>query len=101
MVFAPPSRRDGAAPLDPAPNTLVFRVQPDEGIELHIGMKEPGAGSVVRQVSLSVDFDSMFDPAPEAYERLIHDVLCGDSTLFPRREEIEQSWRVIDPLLHY
>jgi glucose-6-phosphate 1-dehydrogenase len=80
-------------------NVLIFRVQPDDGIELHIGAKRPGGGMHIQPVSLGTDFRSVFDEAPEAYERLIRDVLCGDATLFPRREEVESSWRIIDPLL--
>lgn len=82
-------------------NVLVFRVQPDDGIELRIGAKRPGSGMHIEPISLRMDFGSVFDPAPEAYERLIRDVIRGDATLFPRHEEVEMSWRVIDPLLDF
>ena len=101
VTFRPPAHGSPAARAAAVSNVLVFRVQPDDGIELHIGAKRPGGGMHIQPVSLGMDFRSVFDPAPEAYERLICDVLRGDATLFPRREEVEWSWRVIDPLLDY
>jgi glucose-6-phosphate 1-dehydrogenase len=101
VMFTPPAHGSPAARAAAVSNVLVFRVQPDDGIELHIGAKRPGGGMHIQPVSLGMDFRSVFDPAPEAYERLICDVLRGDATLFPRREEVEWSWRVIDPLLEH
>jgi glucose-6-phosphate 1-dehydrogenase len=101
VTFTPPVHGSPAARAAAVSNVLVFRVQPDDGIELHIGAKRPGGGMHIQPVSLGMDFRSVFDPAPEAYERLISDVLRGDATLFPRREEVEWSWRVIDPLLEH
>ncbi|MDV6286671.1 glucose-6-phosphate dehydrogenase [Rhodococcus jostii] len=101
VTFTPPAHGATAARGAAVSNVLVFRVQPDDGIELHIGAKRPGGGMHIQPVSLGMDFRSVFDPAPEAYERLICDVLRGDATLFPRREEVEWSWRVIDPLLEH
>ncbi|WP_327098200.1 glucose-6-phosphate dehydrogenase [Nocardia vinacea] len=101
VVFNPPAHGSGRAHLTPVSNVLTFRVQPDDGIALQIGAKSPGGGMDVREVSLDMNFRSVFDQAPEAYERLIHDVLRGDPTLFPRREEIEWAWRIIDPLLEH
>ena len=89
MTFRPPAHGSPAARAAAVFNVLVFRVQPDDGIELHIGAKRPGGGMHIQPVSLGMDFRSVFDPAPEAYERLICDVLRGDATLFPRREEVE------------
>nr|WP_237726835.1 glucose-6-phosphate dehydrogenase [Rhodococcus jostii] len=101
VTFTPPAHGSPAARAAAVSNVLVLRVQPDDGIELHIGAKRPGGGMHIQPVSLGMDFRSVFDPAPEAYERLICDVLRGDATLFPRREEVEWSWRVIDPLLEH
>ncbi|UTM39361.1 glucose-6-phosphate dehydrogenase [Rhodococcus pyridinivorans] len=101
VTFKLPSHGTAAARTGAVPNVLVFRVQPDDGIELQIGAKRPGEGMHIQPVSLGMDFRSVFDPAPEAYERLICDVLRGDATLFPRREEVEYSWRIIDPLLQH
>jgi glucose-6-phosphate 1-dehydrogenase len=80
-------------------NQLVIRVQPDEGITLKFGSKVPGSMMEVRDVSMDFLYGEAFtESSPEAYERLILDVLLGDSTLFPRNAEVEASWRVIDPL---
>jgi glucose-6-phosphate 1-dehydrogenase len=80
-------------------NQLVLRVQPDEGVTLKFGSKVPGSAMEVRDVSMDFLYGEAFtESSPEAYERLILDVLLGDATLFPRAEEVEASWRVIDPL---
>jgi glucose-6-phosphate 1-dehydrogenase len=80
-------------------NQLVIRVQPDEGVTLKFGSKVPGSMMEVRDVSMDFLYGEAFTEAsPEAYERLILDVMLGDATLFPRNEEVEASWRVIDPL---
>jgi glucose-6-phosphate 1-dehydrogenase len=80
-------------------NQLVIRVQPDEGVTLKFGSKVPGSAMEVRDVSMDFLYGEAFtESSPEAYERLILDVLLGDSTLFPRNAEVEASWRVIDPL---
>ncbi|HEY2296221.1 MAG TPA: glucose-6-phosphate dehydrogenase [Jatrophihabitans sp.] len=83
-------------------NQLVIRVQPDEGVTLKFGSKVPGSAMEVRDVSMDFLYGEAFtESSPEAYERLILDVLLGDSTLFPRNAEVEASWRVIDPLEDY
>jgi glucose-6-phosphate 1-dehydrogenase len=83
-------------------NQLVIRVQPDEGVTLKFGSKVPGSAMEVRDVSMDFLYGEAFtESSPEAYERLILDVLLGDSTLFPRNAEVEASWRVIDPLEEY
>ena len=83
-------------------NQLVVRVQPDEGVTLRFGSKVPGSAMEVRDVSMDFLYGESFtESSPEAYERLILDVLLGDQTLFPRNEEVDASWRVIDPLEAY
>ncbi|HEY3630169.1 MAG TPA: glucose-6-phosphate dehydrogenase [Jatrophihabitantaceae bacterium] len=80
-------------------NQLVIRVQPDEGVTLKFGSKVPGTQMEVRDVAMDFLYGEAFtESSPEAYERLILDVLIGDATLFPRNDEVEASWRVIDPL---
>jgi glucose-6-phosphate 1-dehydrogenase len=80
-------------------NQMVIRVQPDEGVTLKFGSKVPGSAMEVRDVAMDFLYGESFtESSPEAYERLILDVLIGDATLFPRSEEVEASWRVIDPL---
>jgi len=83
-------------------NQLVIRVQPDEGVTLKFGSKVPGSAMEVRDVAMDFLYGEAFtESSPEAYERLILDVLIGDATLFPRSEEVEASWRVIDPLENF
>jgi glucose-6-phosphate 1-dehydrogenase len=80
-------------------NQLVVRVQPDEGVTLRFGSKVPGTTMEVRDVAMDFQYGEAFTVAsPEAYERLLLDVLLGDASLFPRNEEVEESWRVIDPI---
>ncbi|GAB3387573.1 glucose-6-phosphate dehydrogenase [Humibacter soli] len=83
-------------------NALVIRVQPDEGVTIRFGSKVPGAGMQVRDVSMDFGYGHAFTEAsPEAYERLILDVLLGDPPLFPRHEEVELSWKILDPIEEY
>jgi glucose-6-phosphate 1-dehydrogenase len=80
-------------------NQLVVRVQPDEGITLRFGSKVPGSAMEVREVSMDFLYNASFtESSPEAYERLLLDVLIGDTTLFPDHNEVEASWQVLDPL---
>jgi glucose-6-phosphate 1-dehydrogenase len=80
-------------------NQLVLRVQPDEGVTLKFGSKVPGSQMEVRDVSMDFLYGEAFtESSPEAYERLILDVLLGDATLFPQAAEVEASWLVVDPL---
>ena len=80
-------------------NQLVVRVQPDEGMTLRFGSKVPGTQMEVRDVAMDFLYGEAFtESSPEAYERLLLDVLLGDASLFPRNEEVEQSWRVVDPI---
>src|SRR3954467_3690049 len=80
-------------------NQLVIRVQPDEGVVLKFGSKVPGTAMELRDIAMDFSYGEAFtDSSPEAYERLVLDVLIGDKTLFPDAAEVEQSWRVVDPL---
>lgn len=84
---------------DLGPNVLVIRLQPDEGIYLQFNAKRPGTHSFIQPVSM--DFcQNCHDGfnSPEAYERLLYDVLRGDSTLFTRWDEVEHSWRFVDQI---
>jgi len=81
------------------PNQLVIRVQPDEGLVLKFGSKVPGTTMEVRDIAMDFQYGEAFtESSPEAYERLVLDVLLGDRTLFPHAAEVEASWAVIDPL---
>jgi glucose-6-phosphate 1-dehydrogenase len=82
-----------------SPNRLVFRISPDEGISLVVDAKIPGRRMMLRPVKLDFAYDSSFDLAsPEAYETLLLEVICGDPTLFIRRDEVEAAWRVVDSI---
>ena len=80
-------------------NTLVIRIQPDEGIALRILCKQPGQAMSIQQVKMDFRYSSSFGKAsPEAYERLLLDAMAGDATLFARRDEVENAWRFIDEI---
>lgn len=81
-------------------NSLVLRIQPDEGIGMNFGAKVPGSAMDIRQVSMNFSYSGSFtETSPEAYERLILDVLVGDPPLFPHQREVELSWKILDPVL--
>ncbi len=86
---------------DLQPNRLIIRLQPDEGIKLWLCVKEPGPGGLrFKYVPLDMNFAEAFTTRqPEAYERLLMDVVRGNQTLFMRRDEVAAAWRYIDPIL--
>lgn len=82
------------------PNTLIFQIQPNEGILLQVGTKRPGMRFVVEDVKMDFSYSGTWKKSlPEAYERLLLDTLHGDSTLFTRSDEVEAEWRVVQPIL--
>ncbi|HQD97663.1 MAG TPA: glucose-6-phosphate dehydrogenase [Propionicimonas sp.] len=82
-------------------NALVLRIQPEEGITLRFGAKVP-ATSELREVNMEFGYDTSFvESSPEAYERLLLDVLRGAEPLFPQPAEVELSWRLLDPVLDH
>ena len=90
---------DAAGPV--LPNHLVIRLQPDEGVQLWLMIKDPGPGGMrLRQVPLDMSFSEAFGARnPDAYERLVLDVVRGNQTLFMRRDEVEAAWAWIAPIL--
>jgi glucose-6-phosphate 1-dehydrogenase len=83
-----------------APNVLVIRVQPEEGIALRFSAKVPGERYRPRTVSMDFRYGRTFAAAsPEAYERLLLDALKGDQTLFTRRDEVEAAWKLVGGIL--
>jgi glucose-6-phosphate 1-dehydrogenase len=87
-----------SAALDP--NVLVLRLQPDEGVSLRFGAKVPVQGLRIRPVNMDFGYGTSFVvDAPDAYETLLLDALEGDATLFTRRDEIEEQWEIVDPIL--
>ncbi|GAA3135579.1 glucose-6-phosphate dehydrogenase [Streptomyces rectiviolaceus] len=104
VVFqrAPHSPFDHTATEELGQNAIVIRVQPDEGITVRFGSKVPGTSMEIRDVSMDFAYGESFtESSPEAYERLILDVLLGDANLFPRTEEVELSWNILDPIEEY
>jgi glucose-6-phosphate 1-dehydrogenase len=83
-------------------NAFVIRVQPDEGVTMRFGSKVPGNQMEVRDVTMDFGYGTAFTEAsPEAYERLILDVLLGEPSLFPVNAEVERSWEILDPVLEH
>jgi glucose-6-phosphate 1-dehydrogenase len=82
------------------PNALVLRIQPNEGITLKLGAKVPGPSMQVRSVNMDFSYGTSFaDDLPDAYERLLLDIMIGDPSLFPRWDQVEESWQIIQPIL--
>jgi len=82
------------------PNVLVIRVQPEEGVSLKIGAKVPGSGFEVRSVNMDLLYGSAFlEEAPDAYQRLLLDLMLGDPTLFIRADEAEGAWSILQPVM--
>ncbi|QJD89345.1 glucose-6-phosphate dehydrogenase [Duganella dendranthematis] len=83
------------------PNSLVIRLQPDEGLRMNLMAKTPGDGMRLKQAELELDFREQFkSPRMEAYERLLLDVLRGQLTLFMRGDELEAAWEWVEPILN-
>lgn len=83
-----------------APNQLIIRIQPDEGISLTFGAKIPGPTVQVGTVDMDFQYAKYFGNAPNTgYETLLHDCMAGDATLFQRSDNVEVGWSVVDPIL--
>ena len=82
-------------------NSLVIRIQPDEGIAVRMLSKTPGQSLLLQPVKMDFRYSNSFGKAsPEAYERLLLDAMAGDATLFARRDEVENAWAFIDEIEH-
>jgi glucose-6-phosphate 1-dehydrogenase len=83
-------------------NVLTIRIQPDEGIKIKFNCKEPGQFSKIKAVDMDFLYSKHFNKeTPDAYERLIFDCIMGDNTLFARCDEVENSWRILSPILKF
>jgi len=83
-------------------NKLIIRIQPDEGILMSFGLKEPGAGFNAKEVSMDFHYDELEETRMlSAYERLLLDALNGDATLFARSDAVEACWKFVQPILDY
>lgn len=84
-----------------SPNVLCIQIQPDEGISLKFAIKEPGQANKIRLLNMDFRYGAAFGArSPTAYERLLHDCMVADATLFSRTDQVQQSWAFIEPLLH-
>lgn len=82
------------------PNVLVLRIQPEEGVSLKLGAKVPGTKMEIGSVNMDLLYGSAFlEEAPEAYGRLLLDLMLGDPTLFIRADEAEGSWKILAPVM--
>jgi len=101
IQFSPPGNR---LFTDTSPNEIVLRVQPDEAVYLKITTKQPGLEGGSRHTELDLSYKKRFgDEAkalPDAYERLILDVLRNDHNLFVRADELTAAWKIFTPILH-
>lgn len=79
-------------------NTLILRIQPNEGVEVRLWAKQPGYERKLRQLPLNFSYSEHFTGLPEAYERVFVDAMRGDRSLFTSSEEVLASWRVLKPV---
>jgi glucose-6-phosphate 1-dehydrogenase len=105
---SPPHLMFGTGGDTMRPNTLVMRVQPNEGVSLNFEVKVPGAAVAltsnieIAPVDMQFDYAEAFgEVSAPAYETLLLDVMIGEATLFTRSDEVEAAWRVVDPLIQY
>jgi glucose-6-phosphate 1-dehydrogenase len=98
VIFKRPPRVAFASNVTPDPDELVLRIDPKPGADLVVQAKKPGAQST-RTVDLSLIFAEELGEAPEPYERLLGDALRGDASLFTREDSVEETWRIVQPLL--
>ncbi|MES0371335.1 MAG: glucose-6-phosphate dehydrogenase [Mariprofundaceae bacterium] len=80
-------------------NELIFRLQPDEGMLLTMTAKQPGLSTHLRGVKLDASYGMAGSGIPDAYETLFHDILLGEAGLFSRADEVEESWRIVEPIM--
>jgi glucose-6-phosphate 1-dehydrogenase len=97
IIFKPPPHLAFARRL-PHPDEFILRIDPSPGADLVVQAKQPGAAST-RTVDLSLVFSEELGDAPAPYERLLADALRGDPTLFTREDSVEETWRIVQPLL--
>ncbi len=83
-------------------NKLIIRIQPDEGISMHFGLKKPGAGFDAKEVSMDFRYADLAQPSLlTSYDRLLLDAIRGDATLFARTDAVHACWKYVQPILNY
>jgi len=97
VIFKRPPKL-AITPYTPDPDELILRIDPTPGADLVIQAKEPGANRT-RTVDLSLIFSEALGEAPEPYERLLSEAMREDSSQFTREDGVEQTWRIVQPLL--
>jgi glucose-6-phosphate 1-dehydrogenase len=97
----PPFMLFRKTPVDQlAPNLLIIRIQPDEGIALCFDAKIPGPAVLVGKVDMDFRYSEYFGNAPQTgYETLLYDCFLGDATLFQRADTVEVGWSTVQPIL--
>ncbi len=86
--------------INPAPNQLILRIQPNEGSTFKFEVKSPGSGMKSRPVEMEFSYDESFgEPSDEGYVRLLADAMLSDPTLFTRSDEVEAAWKLYTPLI--
>src|SRR5581483_2677693 len=85
----------------PVPNLLSIRIQPEEGMSFAFQAKPPGLSLANQTVAMDFSYREWFESNAEAYERLIHDAMEGDPTLFIRQDAVERAWELVTPLLEH
>jgi glucose-6-phosphate 1-dehydrogenase len=98
IIFRPPPRLTLAPQFAPHANEFVLRIDPNPGADLVVHAKTPGVQST-ESADLSLIFSDELGDAPEPYERLLGDALHGDASLFIREDSVEETWRIVQPLL--
>jgi glucose-6-phosphate 1-dehydrogenase len=98
---APPRLLFSEVGAEPEPDELIFRLSGDEGVTLHLSAKAPGDELRTRPVDLDVSFDKALGTRRDAYERLIEDAIEGDARRFARSDAVDESWRVVQPVLDH
>jgi glucose-6-phosphate 1-dehydrogenase len=98
VIFKRPPKLQFAPAFEPDPDELILRIDPDPGIDLVVQAKKPGA-QTTRTVDLSLIFADELGEASQPYERLLGDALQGDPSLFTREDSVEETWRIVQPLL--
>jgi glucose-6-phosphate 1-dehydrogenase len=83
----------------PEANRLVFRLGPDDGVDLLVQTKVPGDGVRLATTPLTVNYESLLGHLPLAYETVLHDALTGNRSVFTREDTVEEAWRIFDPIL--
>ncbi len=96
---SPPVLFAAASAVPLQPNVLALRIQPDEGIAIRMNAKVPGTTLNIQPVKMDFPYGGSFgDSSPDAYERLLHDAIADDSTLFLRGDEVECTWALTDSI---